>query len=183
VLGQDVVGRPGAYGLDETKIVVDVRGLGMTGFEASDFLRAEHRVCVELHDRRRVEAVATFADDAETMHRLVEAFRDLAVRGARNGSSSGEPAAPRPRELVTECVMRPRDAYLGPAEHVPLGQAEGRIAAENPSPYPPGIPIVVPGERITRAIIEYLQAEVAAGAMLADVADEKLETIRVVARG
>jgi arginine decarboxylase len=182
VLGHEVVGRPGAYGLDETKIVVDVLGLGMSGYEASDYLRAHHRLCVELHDRRRVMAVVTLADDAETLHRLVEAFRDLA-RQARphNGGTRGRPPAPLPTELVTDCVMRPRDAYFGPAEHVPLAESEGRIAAENPSPYPPGIPVVVCGERITRPIIEYLGTDLAAGAMLADTADESLETIRVVA--
>jgi arginine decarboxylase len=182
VLGREVVGRPGAYGLDETKIVVDVLQLGMSGYEASDYLRGEHGVCVELQDRRRVMAAVTLADDAETLHRLVEGFRGLS-RQARPHvpTSHGRPPAPRPTELATECVMRPRDAYFGQAEHIPLHEAEGRIAAENPSPYPPGIPIVVCGERITRPIIEYLATDVAAGALLADTADSSLETIRVVA--
>jgi arginine decarboxylase len=180
VLGHEVVGRPGAYGLDETKIVIDVRELGITGYEASDYLRANHGVCLELQDTRRILAVATLGDDAETLRRFVDALRDLATSGG-NGTTRSIPAMPRSTELQTQCVMRPRDAYFGPAQRVPLEESEGRIAAENPSPYPPGIPIVACGERITRPIIDYLRADIAAGALLADAADVGLETIRVVA--
>jgi hypothetical protein len=145
VLGHEVVGRPGAYGLDETKIVVDVLGLGMSGYEASDYLRAHHRLCVELHDRRRVMAVVTLADDAETLHRLVEAFRDLA-RQARphNGGTRGRPPAPLPTELVTDCVMRPRDAYFGPAEHVPLDGAAASTGRRRRHRISAGVPTRAP---------------------------------------
>jgi lysine decarboxylase len=59
-----VIRRTAVYGFDETKIVIDVRALGITGFQASDFLRAHHRICVELQDTRRIMAVATLGDDS-----------------------------------------------------------------------------------------------------------------------
>ena len=79
-----------------------------------------------------------------------------------------------------EQVMRPRDAFFAPATTVPLRNAAGRIAAELPTPYPPGIPFLVPGERITEAIIEYFDNAVAAGAMTEGARDPSLRNIRVV---
>src|SRR5437660_776995 len=89
---------------------------------------------------------------------------------------------PEPSELELESVMRPRDAFFGPAESVPVEDSVGRIAAEQITPYPPGIPAVVPGERINRAVIDYLRSGLEAGMVLPDPADPKLETVRVSAQ-
>jgi arginine decarboxylase len=89
---------------------------------------------------------------------------------------------PEPSELELESVMRPRDAFFGPAESVPVDDSVGRVAAEQITPYPPGIPAVVPGERINRAVIDYLLSGLEAGMVLPDPADPKLETVRVSVR-
>lgn len=68
------------------------------------------------------------------------------------------------------------------AEHVPASQAVGRVAAETISPYPPGVPVVAPGEVITREVVDYLTSGVAAGMLIPDAADPTAETLRVTAR-
>jgi arginine/lysine/ornithine decarboxylase len=79
-----------------------------------------------------------------------------------------------------EQARLPRDAYFAPHTDVPVAQAPGRIAAEMITPYPPGIPVVLPGERLTKPVLEYLTSGVRAGMFLPDAADGSLHTVRVV---
>jgi arginine decarboxylase len=88
---------------------------------------------------------------------------------------------PDPADLRQETVMLPRDAYLGATEMVNWREAPGRISAEMICPYPPGIPITAPGERLTDNVVVYLQQLAAAGVMVEGAADETLEQFRVVA--
>jgi arginine decarboxylase len=83
--------------------------------------------------------------------------------------------------LELETVMLPRDAFFGPTEHVPAAAAVGRIAAEIVSPYPPGVPVLAPGERITADVVDYLRSGPPAGMFIPDAADPELTTLRVVA--
>ncbi len=80
-----------------------------------------------------------------------------------------------------EQAAQPRDAFFGPAEDVPAEKAAGRIAAEMITPYPPGIPAVLPGERLTEPVLRYLRTGLDAGMYLPDPTDPDLETVRVVA--
>lgn len=77
--------------------------------------------------------------------------------------------------------MLPRDAFFGPVENIPAEEAEGRIAAEQITPYPPGVPAILPGERIAGAVIDYLRTGAEAGMVLPDPADPSMKTVRVVA--
>jgi arginine decarboxylase len=77
--------------------------------------------------------------------------------------------------------MLPRDAFFGRVEQVPVEEAAGRIAAEMVSPYPPGVPVLAPGERISQDALDYLTSGVAAGMLIPDAADSELKTVRVVA--
>jgi len=87
---------------------------------------------------------------------------------------------PAPSELRLAQARSPRDAFFGPAENVPVKKAAGRIAAEMITPYPPGIPAVLPGERLTEPVLRYLRTGKAAGMNLPDPSDPELETIRVL---
>ena len=88
---------------------------------------------------------------------------------------------PDPASLELETVMLPRDAFFGQVEQVQLDEAVGRIAAEIVSPYPPGVPVLAPGERITSQVLDYLASGPAAGMLLPDPADPEMTTLRVVA--
>ena len=87
---------------------------------------------------------------------------------------------PSPEDLQLDTVQLPREAFFGPTEMVPAAEAAGRIAAEQITPYPPGIPAVVPGERLNDAIIDYLRSGVEAGMTLPDPTDRTAQRFRVV---
>jgi arginine decarboxylase len=105
-----------------------------------------------------------------------------ALRGAM-----GELPAPadRPREAFAppppwgELAMSPREAFFGPQEVVPAGEAAGRVAAESLAAYPPGIPNVLPGERLTAETLEYVQQALDHGGSLRGASDRRLRTVRV----
>ena len=87
---------------------------------------------------------------------------------------------PDPPALELETVVRPRDAFFSRFEDVKAEDAVGRIAAEQITPYPPGIPVILPGERINQAVLDYLSTGLDAGMTLPDPANPSLETIRVM---
>jgi arginine/lysine/ornithine decarboxylase len=76
----------------------------------------------------------------------------------------------------------PRDAFFGPAEQVDAVEAIGRVIAESVTPYPPGVPVLAPGEIITAEAVDYLQTGAAAGMLIPDAADSSVTTLRVVQR-
>jgi arginine/lysine/ornithine decarboxylase len=84
-------------------------------------------------------------------------------------------------DLEPQLVCSPREAFLGPTRHVPLTEAPGEIAAEMISPYPPGIPVVAPGERFTQPMVDFLQKILQMGIAIPDASDPSLKQIRVVA--
>lgn len=179
---EDEFTAPGmAYDLDPLQVVVDLEALGVLGYRAADWLREHCGINLHLSDHRRISAQLTFADNAQTTGLLVGALREL-VDHADDLRGGPEVAVPDPGELRLELADLPRDAFFGPAEQVPADAAAGRVCAEMLTPYPPGIPAVMPGELITRPVLDYLRSGVAAGMVVPDAADESLDTIRVLAR-
>ncbi|NKE62292.1 ornithine decarboxylase [Lentzea sp. PSKA42] len=178
VSADDVVGTGKAFDHDPLKIVIDLRDLGISGYSAAEWLRAHCHVDVGLSDHRRIAAQITVGDDTGTTGRLVDALK--AMLGA--GLPAAKPVEiPDPGELELDQVMPPRDAFFANAEHVSIKDAVGRICAETISPYPPGVPAALPGEVITRPVVDYLRSGKAAGMYLPDPTDSDLETVRVVA--
>ena len=181
VMDHSVSDRPGAMGLDETKITVDLHDLGISGYDAADWLYEQRRLAVEGVDYRHLMFVVTIGDDNASGDRLVAAMTDLAALAE---GEHREPLAPMLfiEQLFREAEypMRPRDAFLGPTRHAKLGDSAGEIAAEPISPYPPGVPAVVPGQRITPDIVEFLQTGIAAGMYVEGAADRSLKEVRVV---
>jgi arginine/lysine/ornithine decarboxylase len=168
-----------AASYDPLKIVIDVSGLGISGYQAADWLRDEQRVTVGLSDHRRIVAQFTVADDERTASTLVRAVSALV--------DAGLPAPrpvdlPSPADLELETVMLPRDAFFAATEQVAVAEAVGRVSAEMITPYPPGAPAVLPGEVITAEVLEYLRSGLAAGMQVPDPVDGSLDSVRVVAR-
>jgi lysine decarboxylase len=160
--------------------VIDLGGLGISGFQAADWLREHRQIDAHLVDHRRIGAQLTHGDDRETTGELLSALRDLA-RVARDLPEAPRVAVPSPAELRMEQAVLPRDAFFGPAEDVPVAEAAGRVAAEMITPYPPGIPAVLPGELLTEPVLAYLRTGLEAGMHLPDPTDPELRTVRVVA--
>ncbi|MBW8481118.1 aminotransferase class I/II-fold pyridoxal phosphate-dependent enzyme [Actinomadura parmotrematis] len=168
-----------AADLDPLQIIMDVSALGVSGYQAADWLREHHRVDLHVSDHRRTSAQLTYADDKDTAAVLVEAIRDLARRA---GELPDPPAidVPAPRDLRLEQAVLPRDAFFGRVEQVPLEEAAGRISAEMLTPYPPGIPAALPGERLDTAVVAYLGSGKNAGMVVPDAADPDLGSVRVL---
>ncbi|QTE02797.1 aminotransferase class I/II-fold pyridoxal phosphate-dependent enzyme [Streptomyces cyanogenus] len=181
VMGGEIVDEGLAAEFDPLKIVVDVRDLGISGMQAAEWLRANCHIDVGGSDTCRISASITHADDEETEKLLLESVRTLVERA---DTIERQPAVhlPEPHVLELEQALLPRDAFFGPAEQVPAERAVGRVAAEMICPYPPGVPVVAPGEVITAEVLDYLRSGVAHGFLIAGAADSSLETLRVVAR-
>ncbi|RKT54177.1 aminotransferase class I/II-fold pyridoxal phosphate-dependent enzyme [Saccharothrix australiensis] len=181
VMGEaEFVGARLAHALDPLKMVIDLDELGISGYQAADWLREHRRVTVGLSDHRRVVAQFTHADDHRTAGVLLDALGALVE--AADGMPAPKPVdLPTPDELQLETAMLPRDAFFAAVEQVPADRAVGRISAEMVTPYPPGAPAVLPGEVINQAVVDYVRSGFHAGMQLPDPADPELTTFRVVA--
>jgi lysine decarboxylase len=179
VLDQRIVGRPGVYAYDPLRLAVDVRGTGATGYELAAALHPAGDINLELAGENVIVAVFGMGEDAGPQaERLVEALRAVSSDVFREGGGQAKFAPP---PLWGELAMGPRDAFLGPQETVPAHEAVGRIAAESLAAYPPGIPNVLPGERLTSETLEYVQHALEQGGSLRGASDRRLSTVRVVA--
>ncbi|WP_394428081.1 aminotransferase class I/II-fold pyridoxal phosphate-dependent enzyme [Streptomyces sp. SGAir0957] len=179
VHGRDDFCGPGrAYDLDPLQITVDITGLGTTGYRIADRLRERHRVNMHLSDHRRTSAQLTHADDTESTEKLIAALLDVATH-ADELRPAERMHVPDPASLRLEQVMLPRDAYFGQVEQVPWEKAAGRVTAEMLTPYPPGIPAALPGERLDQDVLRYLREGVDAGMVVPDAADTEVRTVRV----
>ncbi|MER5550403.1 aminotransferase class I/II-fold pyridoxal phosphate-dependent enzyme [Streptomyces sp. NPDC002793] len=178
----DFCGPGKAAEFDPLPVIIDISELGTNGYRAADWLRAHHQIDMHLVDHRRISAQFTHADDETTAGRLLDALRDLS-RQAHTLDPAPVVELPGPDELRPDQTCLPRDAYFAGTEDVPAEKAVGRIAAEMMTPYPPGIPTVLPGERITEPLLRYLRSGIEAGMNVPDPADPTLRTVRVLADG
>ncbi|OBI91660.1 aminotransferase class I/II-fold pyridoxal phosphate-dependent enzyme [Mycobacterium sp. 1245805.9] len=179
VLDDELLGVQASHDLDRMQVLMDVSATGTSGYQAADWLRAHAQVDIGMSDHRRILATLSFADDKTTAERLTQALGEWR-RAADDFDPPPRIDLPSPDELQLENVCLPRDAFFGRVEAVPSDRAAGRISAEQVTPYPPGIPAVVPGECLNDAVLDYLRSGVRAGMNIPDAADPSMETIRVL---
>ncbi|MFF9345008.1 MULTISPECIES: aminotransferase class I/II-fold pyridoxal phosphate-dependent enzyme [unclassified Streptomyces] len=179
---EDFCGPGRAADMDPLQIIMDVSAWGTTGYRVADLLRARHRIDLHIADHRRISAQLTHADDGDTVEALLAALTDLSAHRAELRPAPPV-EVPSPTGLRLDQVTLPRDAFFGRTEQVPWEKAEGRIAAEMLTPYPPGIPAVVPGERLNGDVLRYLRTGVTAGMVVPDAVDTEVTTVRVVRDG
>jgi arginine/lysine/ornithine decarboxylase len=176
-------GQLGVDAFDLTKLVIDVDGLGLTGYAAEQALRHRFGIGPEMSDLVGVICLVTIGDTEASIDRLVDAFATLSrehYQGAvRSSGSRSSGAAVAPSALA----MTPRDAFFASSRAVPLDAAIGEISSELVIPYPPGIPVLAPGEVITTDKVAYLRQGAAHGMYLSGPVDPELRTIRVVTGG
>ncbi|MGV2920377.1 aminotransferase class I/II-fold pyridoxal phosphate-dependent enzyme [Streptomyces alfalfae] len=175
---EDFCGPGRAHDLDPLQVIVDITGLGTTGYRVADWIREHHHINLHLSDHRRTSAQLTHADDADTTEKLITALRDVAAH-ADELRPAGPIDVPDPASLRLEQVMLPRDAFFGRVEQVPWEKAVGRVTAEMLTPYPPGIPAALPGEKLNHEVLRYLREGVDAGMVVPDAADTEVKTVRV----
>lgn len=177
-LGPEVIGdRSSSYDLDVTKLCISVKELGVTGAEVEQILRDEFNIEVELSDLYNVLCLVTMGDDESSVTSLVSALKAISDRFyAKAPANVVRVQLPEMPELV----YLPRDAFYAPTEVVPLSASAGRVAAEFVMVYPPGIPILMPGERISEANLAYIDEHIAAGLPVQGPEDATLKSLRVL---
>jgi arginine decarboxylase len=179
VLDERLAGAPGVFDYDPLRLAIDVRGTRVSGYELSRLLREQHDVIMELAGENVMVAVFGMGEEAgAASERLLAALRQTVEEvSAKPQSAEAVEFAPPPP--WGELVMTPRDAFLGPQEIVPTREAVGRVASESLAAYPPGIPNVLPGERLTSETLDYIQQTIAHGGSLRGASDRALKTLRV----
>jgi arginine decarboxylase len=168
----------GVAGYDPLRIVLDVRGTGRTGYEVADALRRSYDVHLELPMQATVVFIVGLGESVATLRRLAGDVEETVKRLAEPGATA--PIIPPAASLSNEVAVPPREAFLGEAEQVPVDAAVGRISCESIASYPPGVPALLPGERISAETVSYLRELAESGARLHGASDPRFETINVL---
>lgn len=174
--GKELIGTPGVFNFDETKLGVNVRKLGLTGFEVYDILRDEYNIQTELGDMYNVLAIISLGDTEKSVGALVDALKDIAKKYSSDRVIRGKKGILRNPEVI----VSPRAAYYSRKKLVRFEDAEGEVSGESIMAYPPGIPVVTPGERITSEMIEYVMRLKEEHSLLQGTEDPYVEYIKVL---
>lgn len=175
-LSNDIVGIAAIIDLDKTRLTISAREIGITGFKLKEILFEEFSIDVELSDWLNVLAIVTFANVKEDMDRLIEALKVIAQKYKTPNDIKYETRIPS----TPPYVLSPRDAYFSHSDKIKWSDAKGKIAAEMVAPYPPGIPVIYPGERITDEIWRYIEKFRVEKRHIQGPVDPNLDTYKVI---
>lgn len=175
--GNELTGMPGCYDFDETKLGINVINLGCTGYAAEGILRKEYNIQVEMSDLYNILAIVSIGDRREDLEALVNALKSMSEKSCirKNNNIAHIPDNP-------EMIVTPRDAFYNRKKRVRLDEAEGEIAGEMVMAYPPGIPVICMGERISRDIIDYIKLLKEERCQLQGTSDPHIDHIMVLGR-
>lgn len=176
--GSEILNTGAAYDFDPTKIIISVKDLGITGYDAEVWLREHYRIEVELSDLYNILCLVTSGDTETEIELLIRALTHLSETYRCQAKKLDRVKVQVPE--IPLLALSPRDAFYSETEVVPLKEAGGRISAEFVMVYPPGIPIFMPGEIITEDNIHYIHQNMEAGLPVQGPQDETLQTIRVI---
>ena len=169
----------GFHQLDETKLLIGTSELAADARDIVARLNHVHGVQPELSGPGHVLCITTIGNTESDIDRLTTGFAEVASHaGIRQAGNDGAMIADL-LALRAETVLTPREAFFAAEQAVPLSEATGRVAADAITPYPPGIPLVMPGERLTRHVVELLSALRAAGTPIS-ASDPALDVVKVV---
>ncbi|MBB6631216.1 aminotransferase class I/II-fold pyridoxal phosphate-dependent enzyme [Clostridium algidicarnis] len=175
--GDEILGSPGVFSLDPTKLTITCRDLGITGYDLDMILSTKYHIQMELSDLYNILAVGSFGDTKESIDKLIEALKEISTEYSNKNSKKPDfidiPSIP-------ERILIPRDAFNSNKESLLLDDSIGLISGEFLLAYPPGIPILCPGEKITEEIISYVNELKDAGLYVQGTEDPKVEYIKVV---
>ncbi|MCH6265734.1 MULTISPECIES: aminotransferase class I/II-fold pyridoxal phosphate-dependent enzyme [Neobacillus] len=176
--GEEILDSKAIFDYDPTKLIISVKDLGLTGYEVEKWLREKHNIEVEMSDLYNILCIITLGDTENEGDILVTALRELS-KEYENRSEKIEPVEVLLPEIPL-LALTPRDAFYSETEVVALEKSEGRIIAEFIMVYPPGIPIFIPGEIITKENLHYIKKNLEAGLPVQGPEDDELKTIRVI---
>ncbi len=175
--GEEILGEEATFNYDPTKVCVHVRKLGITGFEAENWLREHYNIEVEMSDMYNILCLITPGDTRDNVETLLEALRQLSHIND-NATDVKEVVIKIP--AIPQLTLTPRDAFYGETETIPFKDAHDRIIAEFIYVYPPGIPILLPGEVITQELIDYIVEHVEVGLPVKGPEDRSVQFVKVI---
>lgn len=174
--GKELINGDSIYDFDTTKLTVFTLDIGLAGIEVYDLLRDEYDIQLELGDIGNVLAYISIGDRMREVERLVSALYDIKRLYSKDRSGLFDHEYINPSVVLT-----PQEAfYAAKEEMIPIRETQGRICTEFVMSYPPGIPILAPGERITQEIIDYILYAKEKGCSLTGPEDEKCERLNVI---
>lgn len=173
--GEELCDGKAFYAFDKTKLSVHTRAMGLAGIEVYDLLRDEYDIQIEFGDIGNILAYISMGDRMPELERLISALADIRRRFERDkvGLLSQEYIEPR-------VMMSPQEAFYAEKESLPLRETEGRICSEFVMCYPPGIPVLAPGEVITADILRYITYAKEKGCSMTGPQDEAIERLNVI---
>ena len=173
--GSELINGKSVYDFDVTKLSVYTRDIGLAGIEVYDLLRDEYDIQIEFGDIANILAYISIGDRIQDIERLVRALADIKRLYSRDTSKmlNTEYIAPK-------VVVSPQEAFYAKDESLPIRETAGRICSEFVMCYPPGIPILAPGEVITKEIIEYIVYAKEKGCSMQGPEDPEVNNINVL---
>ncbi|MEA5554515.1 aminotransferase class I/II-fold pyridoxal phosphate-dependent enzyme [Anabaena cylindrica UHCC 0172] len=171
----------GFVDLDQTRLTVNVSKLGLTGFAAEEILN-EMGVTPEFSSLQHLTFIISLGNTQLDINALVQELKNL-MRIPQLTSQYKICKYRNDAKISHSLCISPREAFFANSETLPLEKTPARICAEIVCPYPPGIPVLMPGEIITKSALEYLQQIQALGGFLSGCADTSLKTLKVVKAG
>lgn len=179
----EMIGRPGVAGIDLTKVTISVKEQPINGLWAEKYLREKHNIQVEMSDVFNLLLIVGFGNTKKDAVSFLNALKDMKQYLDLNSEDIGRYQVNKDLGVmpgIPDLVITPREAFWAPVVTLPLGDAVGRISTEVIACYPPGIPVICPGERITEEVVEYLGAMRDMGVHFQGCYDASLHTVRVV---
>ncbi|MDQ0214799.1 lysine decarboxylase [Oikeobacillus pervagus] len=176
-VGEEILGTKATYDYDPTKLIISVKDLEITGYDAEKWLRKVYNIEVELSDLYNILCIITPGDSEYEGDILVEALKEM------SNQFSQETEEEHIEVLLPDIpllALSPRDAFYSETEVVPFEESVGRIIAEFIMVYPPGIPIFIPGEIITEENLMYIKKNMDVGLPVQGPEDFELKTLRVI---
>ena len=175
VYGDELCNGDSFYAFDRTKLSIHTRNTGLAGIEVYDLLRDEYGIQIEFGDIGNILAIVTAGDRALEIERLISALSEI------KRLYGGDPTGMLQSEyLAPDVALPPQQAFYADKKAVPLEQSIGEICSEFVMCYPPGIPILAPGERITSDIVNYIQYAKEKGCSLTGPQDMEIARLNVV---
>lgn len=173
--GRELINGNSIFDFDPTKLSVHTRDIGLAGIEVYDLLRDEYDIQIEFGDIGNILAYLSIGDRPQELERLVSALAEIRRRFQMdsNGLLSQEYIDP-------EVVLSPQEAFYAAKRSMPLKDSAGKVCSEFVMCYPPGIPILAPGERITREILDYIEYAKVKGCSLTGPEDPEILMINVL---
>lgn len=177
-IGKEILGTKATFDYDPTKLIISVKELGLTGYDVEVWLRDNYQIEVELSDLYNILCIITPGDTEYETNILINALKELSNQFKHRANETVKPSVLLPD--IPALALTPRDAFYAEVEVVPFEESAGRIIAEFIMVYPPGIPIFIPGEIITKENLNYIKKNLEVGLPVQGPQDPTLQYLRVI---